>query len=93
MSNALSALATDASALDAASRADRSAQTSLGFATRQLELGAVGTYAVLNAKAAAQTARSQWITARMMRLSDTVGLFTALGGGLEATEKGRTPQS
>ena len=85
VSNALTALATDASALDAASRADRSAQTSLGFVTRQLELGSVGTYAVLNAKAAAQIARSQWITARMMRLSDSVGLFTALGGNVAST--------
>lgn len=92
VSNALTALSTDASALDAASRADRSAQTSLGFVTRQLQLGSVGTYAVLNAKATAQTARSQWITARMMRLSDTVGLFTALGGGV-ASPRAATPKS
>lgn len=82
VSDALTALSTDAAELDAASRADRAAQASLGFTTRQLELGSVGTLAVLNAKAAAETARAQWLTARTMRLSDTVGLFTALGGGV-----------
>jgi NodT family efflux transporter outer membrane factor (OMF) lipoprotein len=82
VSNALTALDTDARALDAAARADQSAQKSLGYMRRQLDLGAVGTLAVLNAKAAAQSARSQWLTAQTMRLSDTVGLFTAVGGGV-----------
>lgn len=82
VSDALTALDTDARALDAATRADQSAQTSLTFTRRQLELGSVGTLAVLNAKAAAQSARSQWLTAQTMRLSDTVGLFTAVGGGV-----------
>ena len=82
VSNALTALDTDGRALDAATRADSAAQTSFGYARRQLELGSVGTLAVLNARATAQQARSQLLTARTMRLTDTVGLFTALGGGL-----------
>ena len=81
VSNALTALDTDARELDAAERANRAAQTSLTYATRQLQLGSVGTLAVLNAKAAAQSARTQWLAAREQRLTDTVGLMTALGGG------------
>lgn len=91
VSNALTALDTDASELDAAARADRAAQTSLTFTTRQLQLGSVGTLGVLNARAAAQAARSQFLTARTMRLSDTVGLFTALGGGVIAPGQGGVP--
>lgn len=81
VSDALTALATDADALDAASRGDTAAQASLGFVKRQLELGSVGTLAVLNASAAAQQARIQYVAARSARLTDTVGLFVALGGG------------
>ena len=81
VSNALTALQTDGAALDAADRGDRSAGTSLGFATRQLQLGAVGTLSVLNASATQAAARQQLITARAARLTDTVGLFMALGGG------------
>jgi NodT family efflux transporter outer membrane factor (OMF) lipoprotein len=81
VSNALTALQTDGAALDAADRGDRSASTSLGFATRQLQLGAVGTLSVLNASATQAAARQQLITARAARLTDTVGLFMALGGG------------
>ncbi|MEO0030980.1 MAG: hypothetical protein RIS94_738 [Pseudomonadota bacterium] len=81
VSNALTALSTDATALDAAERGNAAAQESLGFTRRQLQLGSVGTLAALNAASAAQAARSQYVTARTMRLSDTVGLFTALGGG------------
>lgn len=81
VSNALTALDTDARELDAAERADRAAQTSLTYTTRQLQLGSVGTLAVLNARAAAQSARTQWLAAREQRLMDTVGLMTALGGG------------
>ncbi|MDE2434805.1 MAG: efflux transporter outer membrane subunit [Sphingomonadales bacterium] len=95
VSNALTALSTDAEALDAASRADSAARTSLGFIQRQLELGAAGTFAVLGASATAQAARSQLVVAKAARLSDTVGLFTALGGGqFSSAESGNpAPQS
>lgn len=82
VSNALTALSTDATALGIAERGNDAASQSLTFARRQLELGGVGTLAVLNASATAQTARAQLVAARAARLSDTVGLFTALGGGL-----------
>ncbi|MBC2668375.1 efflux transporter outer membrane subunit [Novosphingobium piscinae] len=84
VANALTALTTDARALDAATRADTAAQTSLGYVRRQLELGSVGTLTVLNARATAQQARAQLLAARTMRLTDTVGLFAALGGGAPA---------
>lgn len=48
VSNALTALSTGAQLLDASTRADQSAQTNLGYARRQLELGAVGSLALGN---------------------------------------------
>ncbi|MCW1381888.1 efflux transporter outer membrane subunit [Novosphingobium sp. KCTC 2891] len=90
VSNALGALTSDAATLDAAARADKAAQDSLGFTKRKLELGSAGTFDVLNAGAMAQAARSQFFAARTMRLSDTVGLFTALGGGVSL--RGGAPQ-
>jgi NodT family efflux transporter outer membrane factor (OMF) lipoprotein len=82
VSNALSALANDTAALDVAQRGDDAAASSLIMVKRQLELGAVGTLQVLNASATAQTARAQYVGSRAARLADTVGLFTALGGGV-----------
>lgn len=85
VSNALTALATDATALNVAEHGNQAASQSLGFTRRQLELGSVGTLAVLNASATAQTARAQFVAARAARLTDTVALFTALGGGIRAS--------
>lgn len=82
VSNALTALGTDATALGVAQHGNDAASQSLAFARRQLELGSVGTLAVLNASATAQTARASYVAARAARLSDTVALFTALGGGI-----------
>jgi outer membrane protein TolC len=64
VSNALTALSTDATALGIAERGNDAASQSLTFARRQLELGGVGTLAVLNASATAQTARAQLVAAR-----------------------------
>ncbi|NMN07218.1 MULTISPECIES: efflux transporter outer membrane subunit [unclassified Novosphingobium] len=88
VSNALSALANDTAALDVAQRGDDAAASSLIMVKRQLELGAVGTLQVLNASATAQTARAQFVAARAARLADTVGLFTALGGGVRQLPTG-----
>lgn len=87
VSNALTALVTDGEMLDAASHADAAATTSLQYIQRQLAFGAVGSLAVLNADATAQAARSQLIAAKAARLSDTVGLFAALGGGRFAVSR------
>lgn len=79
--DALSGLRTDAQALDAAARAMAAADQNLLFVHRQLELGGAGTLAVLNASAADAQAHSQQIQARSARLSDTVALIQAVGGG------------
>ncbi|WP_404712581.1 efflux transporter outer membrane subunit [Sphingomonas sp. MMS24-J13] len=81
VSDALTGLHADADALDAATRADQAAARSLGFVTRQLELGDVGTLNLLNASAARAQTAAQLAQARAARLSDSVALFQALGGG------------
>jgi len=82
VSDALSGLRTDADALDAATRADTAAAQTLLYTRRQLQLGGVGTIALFNASAAAASASAQAVQARTARLSDTVALFQAVGGGV-----------
>lgn len=84
VSDALGGLGSDADALDAAARADRAAEESLGYQKRQLELGAAGTFALLQAEAARAQASAAFIQARAARLSDTVALYQSLGGGVIA---------
>jgi NodT family efflux transporter outer membrane factor (OMF) lipoprotein len=80
VSDALTGLATDAHALDAATRAADASGRALTYVRRQLALGDVGTLALLNATAADAQARAQLVQARAARLSDTVALFQASGG-------------
>src|SRR5258706_13308217 len=82
--DAMSGLKTDGDALDAAARANDAATQNLFFSRRQLELGGVGTLGLLNASAAAAQASSQLLQAQSARLSDTVALSQALGGGVIA---------
>ena len=82
VSDALTGLATDASALDAATRAADIGQRPARSVRRQLALGDVGTLALLNATAADAQARAQLVQARAARLSDSVALFQASGGPL-----------
>jgi NodT family efflux transporter outer membrane factor (OMF) lipoprotein len=82
VSDALSGLRTDADALDAAARAGTAADRNLGFVRRQLELGAVGTLALLNAEAADAQASSALVQAKASRLTDTVALYQSVGGGI-----------
>lgn len=79
LDDALSALRTDAAALDSAERADSAAEQTLTMNQRQLELGAIGTLGLLNASAAAAQTHVQRIQARSARLADTVALFQASG--------------
>jgi len=83
VADALSGLATDADALDAASRAGDAAGRALTFVRRQLALGDVGTLQLLNATAADAQARAQLVQARAARLTDTVALFQATGGTID----------
>ena len=79
VSDALTALKTDADALDAASRGEASAVRSLGYARRQLELGSVGTMQLLLANSTRSQAATQRIQAQSARLADTVALLVASG--------------
>lgn len=81
VSDTLYALKADADLLDAAARAQDAARRSLTYVTRQLQLGDVGTLTLLNAQAANAAVTSTYIQAKAARLSDTVALIQALGGG------------
>ncbi|AOW25148.1 metal transporter [Sphingomonas melonis TY] len=80
VSDALTGLATDGVALDAATRASDASNRALTFARRQLALGGVDSLVLLNATAADAQARAQLVQAKGARLSDTVALFLASGG-------------
>ncbi|MDE1916189.1 MAG: efflux transporter outer membrane subunit [Sphingomonadales bacterium] len=82
VSDALAGLASDARALDAASRGDEAAARQLTFTTRQLELGGAGRLDLLNAQGTRAQAAATLVQARAARLSDTVALYQALGGGV-----------
>ncbi|MBN8807539.1 MAG: efflux transporter outer membrane subunit [Sphingomonas sp.] len=83
--DALSGLRTDGDALAAAARADDAAQRTLTMTRRQVQLGGVGTLALLNASAAASQARLQRLQASAARLVDTVALYQACGTPVGAT--------
>jgi NodT family efflux transporter outer membrane factor (OMF) lipoprotein len=83
VADALHALDADADALQAASRAEQSAQKSLGVAHHQLELGSVTYLALLNAEQTYQQAEISLVQARANRYADTAALFQALGGSLD----------
>lgn len=86
VSDALTALKTDADLVDATTRAQVAAQRTLGYVTRQLQLGDVGTYTLLNAEAANAQAQSALLQAQTARYTDCVALIQALGGGWDSTE-------
>ncbi len=82
VADALHALATDADALAAASRAEEAAQKSLDVVRHQLELGSVSYLALVNAEQAYQQALISLNQARANRYADTAALFQALGGSI-----------
>ena len=65
--DALAGLRTDATALDAANRADLAARQTFVFARRQVQLGAIGTFGLLTPASAAAQAAVQHIQARAAR--------------------------
>jgi NodT family efflux transporter outer membrane factor (OMF) lipoprotein len=85
--DALSGLETDAQSLDASARAASAADQNMRFTRRQLELGGTGTLALLSAAAADEQAQAQLIQATASRLSDTVALIQAVGGGQQILER------
>lgn len=81
VADTLRALQADANALNAASAFERAAKTSLDLVRQQFDIGYANILLLLNAQQTYLQARIAMIQARANRLSDTVALFQALGGG------------
>ena len=64
-----------------ATLADQAAGRTLVITRRQLSLGQVSYLQLLNAEQADLQARLTLVQSQALRLSDTAGLFQALGGG------------
>jgi outer membrane protein TolC len=81
VADALIALHTDEQAIATARRAEQAAQRSYGIARRQQALGDIGTIMLAQQQQAWLQSRNQRLLAEAGRLSDTVALYLALGGG------------
>ncbi len=81
VADSLKAIQYDALALSAAAKAERSASEYLDITKQKLDLGAANSLVLLSAQQAYQQARISLIQARAARLTDTIALFLALGGG------------
>jgi len=81
VADSLRALQSDADALQAAARAERSASQSLAITRKQLELGQISYLGLLTAEQAELQARTSLVQAQASRFADTAVLFQALGGG------------
>jgi NodT family efflux transporter outer membrane factor (OMF) lipoprotein len=81
VADTLSALQTDAVALQKAVAAERAAGRSLEITRQRLQLGDVNFLEVLNAQQTYQQALVSLVAAKADRYADTVALFQALGGG------------
>ena len=89
VSDALTGLRTDADLLDASTRASKAATLSLTYGRRQLALGGIGTLTLLNASAVSAQASASLIQVQAARLTDTVALYQAVGGGIDAVQTPR----
>jgi NodT family efflux transporter outer membrane factor (OMF) lipoprotein len=81
VADALHALQADAETLKAAVAAEQATKVSLDLTLTAQQLGAVNYLAVLSAQQAYRQALLTRVQAQAARLSDTVALFQALGGG------------
>lgn len=81
VADALQAIQSDATALRTASEAEASAMKSLAITRRQLLLGDVSTLRLQLSEQVYLQAKLNRVQAQANRLSDTVALFQALGGG------------
>ncbi|AMM26650.1 histidine kinase [Variovorax sp. PAMC 28711] len=81
VADTLEAIEADAATLAAQTRAERAGERSLSYARAQRDAGATGALAVLVAQQAWRQASLARIQAQAGRLSDSVALFQALGGG------------
>jgi len=81
VADVLRALGNDADALAAHAAADASAEESLQMIQRQYTLGAASYLQLLIAQQQSQQTSISLIAARAQRLTDTVALYQAMGGG------------
>jgi len=81
VADVLSALRTDAVALEKTIAAERAALRSLDIARQRLQLGDINYLLLLNAQQTYQLALLNVVQARANRLADTAALYQALGGG------------
>jgi NodT family efflux transporter outer membrane factor (OMF) lipoprotein len=81
VADTLTALRTDADALQKAVVAERATARSLTIARQRLELGDINYLLLLNAQQAYQQALISLVQAQANRYADTAALFQALGGG------------
>jgi NodT family efflux transporter outer membrane factor (OMF) lipoprotein len=87
VADSLKALQADAFALNAASKAEQAARSSFTMYQRQLVLGDISQTSLLLGQQAYQQAKLNLIQAQTNRLSNTVALFQALGGGWQSQSK------
>jgi NodT family efflux transporter outer membrane factor (OMF) lipoprotein len=81
VTDALRALQSDAKAVTTARKAEDAAKRNLDIVRMQMKYGQVSQIAVLYAQRAYLLASLSLVQAEATRLSDTAGLFMALGGG------------
>lgn len=81
VADVLRALQADARAIDAATAAERSSSRYIELVRKQVELGQVNIATLITAQQAYLQSSLARVDAQAARLSDTVALFQALGGG------------
>jgi NodT family efflux transporter outer membrane factor (OMF) lipoprotein len=79
--DSLRALEFDAQSLKQQAAAEALAKETLDLTTKQYQLGAVNSLALLDAKRTYQSAKISLVQAQASRYADTAALFQALGGG------------
>lgn len=81
VADVLQVLESDAQTLQAQSSANQSAQTALNLVQQQFKLGSVSYLQLLTAQQQAQQTQIALAAAQVQRLTDTVALYQAMGGG------------
>ncbi|MBV6778589.1 efflux transporter outer membrane subunit [Xanthomonas euvesicatoria] len=92
VSNALTALQSDAQSLHACADAQALAERTLALVRRQQAVGAVGMADLLQAQQAYQSTQAATVQAQAARYTATVALYQALGGGPWWSPAARTPK-
>src|SRR5581483_2604148 len=93
VADTLRALETDAAALKATIEAERAAKVSFDLVRQQFDQGYTNILLLINAQQTYLQARLATIQARANRLSDTVALYQALGGGWWNRPESISPES